>query len=340
MLPKCRRRCSEKTPPEIDPNHRLSIHLSIQCDAKPPKLLIHRVAVAWIFRPKSSPRVRRYPDCNATSHPYVQAEKDFQKIAIQQGGRIIALPSPMAQSAFAIIHRPRPGEPHDFHLPGGILARLARRRSIRPALPVPVAQDASGPRVDGRLSRFIPRLLQEGNERGAARAAEALASPPPIGRDRLRVGVGEVSTCRRRGAGAEGARVRARLHNDVAGDHLDMLVPERPQHGQAGIECDAKGSVRFAALHIVPELGHARYMLEEAPMRPRHVGPHFVNEAVARRCCGAFPLALAPFVPRRPMFHPQDDIEELDQGALGIAPTPVLPVRLLAGAVFIDHSVG
>lgn len=46
MLPKCRWRCSEKTPPEIDPNHPLSIHLSIQCGAKPPKLLIHRVAVA------------------------------------------------------------------------------------------------------------------------------------------------------------------------------------------------------------------------------------------------------------------------------------------------------
>ena len=60
-------------------------------------------------------------------------------------------------------------------------------------------------------------------------------------------------------------------------------------------------------------------------MRTRHVGAHVVDEAISglgiSRALTVFATCTGWSV-----FHSEDDVEELDEGALGVAASSVLPV--------------
>ena len=224
-----------------------------------------------------------------------------------------------------------------------MLAHLAQRREIRAAA---VAQDAAGPGVDGRLARLVPRLLEEGDQRRAARAAQFLAARPLLRGGAVAAGAGEVLVGLGRLARAEGAGVRAgfaRLDDDVPGDHLDVFVAQGAEHGQAGVEGDAQRAVPTVGFDVFADVGDVGDVFEEAPVRAGHVGAHVVDEVLAGWRRGSFDFAFGAAVgvllACRAMLDAENDVEELDEGALCVAAAAVLTIGFVTAAVFVDDAV-
>ena len=240
----------------------------------------------------------------------------------------------MTQPPFTIIHRPGPRQAHNLDLTIGMLAHLAqgshmacRRRAI--------TQQAPRPSIDSRLSGLVPGLLEKGNQRGTAGASQLLVRPGgSTGRIRKVQRLG-----RRRGAGRQAAGMRAglaRLDDDVPRDHLDVFVAQGAQHGEAGVVGDAEAAVGPVGRDVGADVGYVADGFEEASVRAGHVGPHVLDEVVVRAAGlgGAFGDAGGP------VGHAEDDVEELDEGALRVAAAAVLSVGLSAGAIFVDNAVG
>lgn len=77
-------------------------------------------------------------------------------------------------------------------------------------------------------------------------------------------------------------------------------------------------------------------------MRPRHIGTHFVDEAMVRWSRGwAFSFAIRRAVRGflracRAVLDTQDYVEELDQGGLSVATTAVLNVGVIIASACIE----
>ena len=113
--------------------------------------------------------------------------------------------------------------------------------------------------------------------------------------------------------------MRARLtglDDDVAGYHLDVLVTQRAQHGEAGIICDAKGAIREVRSHVVSDVRHRAYVFQEAAMRSGHIGAHVLDEALlgsGRALALALGAAAVGFdLAGGAVLDAKDDVEELD----------------------------
>lgn len=126
-----------------------------------------------------------------------------------------------------------------------------------------------------------------------------------------------------------------------------MLIPQTPQHSQAGIECNAQGAVGFVAFDVVADICHVGDVAEEPAMRARHVAAHIVDEIVTWGWSLPFLLAIAlgsaavrTTLACGAMLDTKYNIEELDEATLGVARPTELSVRLLACAVIEHNAIG
>lgn len=129
-----------------------------------------------------------------------------------------------------------------------------------------------------------------------------------------------------------------------------MLVAEGAEHGEAGVEGGGEGAVGGPGLDEVADVGHGGDVLEEAGVRAGHVAAH-VEDEVVRRCwwCGGFGSGskrVFGFVRGAlrtggAVLDAEDEIEELDDGALCVATAGVLDIFLgLSSAIVEDNAVG
>ena len=254
-------------------------------------------------------------------------------------------PLPVTQPSFTIVHRPCPRKAHNLALTVSVLAHLAQSREIRAALGRAIAEEPARPGIDSRLASLVSCLFEKGDESRAARSAQLFVAGAVIVRRPLRR-CGDVDPLRRM-LRRDGAGVRsrlARLDDDVAGHHLDVLVAQRAEHRQAGVVGDAEGAVGAVRFDVLADVGDVGDVLQETAMRAGHVGAHVLDEVVARRGSAAFRLAFGTVVAlsllaRGTMFDAEDDVEELDEGALRVAASAVLFVFLLAASVLVYHAV-
>lgn len=203
--------------------------------------------------------------------------------------------SPVTNPTLAVIHSPCPREPHNLTSSIRMLARPAHGREIMSPVPttrhrtlliIPsaslrhVAQQAPCPHVDMRLTRLVPRLLQERNQRRSAGASEAtLRVPLVIGLLLRQVRQIDPAALLRMSGGGSGFLL-ARRDDDVPADHLDVLVTHAPQHGEAGIVSDHECAIFLVGFDELADVCDGGDIDEEAAMRGRHVLAHLGDEIV------------------------------------------------------------
>ena len=223
------------------------------------------------------------------------------------------------------------------------------------------------PVPDRHLTSLISRLLEERDERRAARARQfAFSEPRPL------EGVGGAFFCpgiqRRHNVGcapgAQGALVVlgfVALDDDVAAYHLHVLVAQGAEHGEGGVVGDCEGDVGAVGLHEGTDVYDGGEVGEEASVRAGHVVAHLVDEVVGGGWCVfvgrrvaveggwrsrqmKFAVMMGVGMGRLdaggPMLNPENDVEKLDQGGLRIATATVLDVWIASTASVEDHAVG
>lgn len=134
----------------------------------------------------------------------------------------------------------------------------------------------------------------------------------------------------------------AGLDDDVARDELDVLVAEGAQHGEAGVVGGGERAVAPVGSDEFADVGDGFHVFEETAVWAGHVLAHVLDEAVGRGGDGAAVRVggVGSSFAGRPVFYAEDDVEELDDGALGVAAAAELYVGLLAGAIVEHDTVG
>ncbi|KUI56631.1 hypothetical protein VP1G_10829 [Cytospora mali] len=264
------------------------------------------------------------------------------------------------------LHSPSAGQSSNLNLLDRKLL-LSEEEVISAFLPGLPVHELPRPVLNRRLARLIARLLQERHELRASSPLEVLlpvlfrrgcikgnalrATRGGLGRLRLAGGSREVDPLPH-DLGAAGATPGADLtrgRDDVSRDDGDVLVAQCAQHGKAGIVRDAQLLVpRAGGFDELADVGRGGDVVEEPGVRAWHVLPHLLDEVVSRRR-GSPAVALGLGRGRGrirlfacgPVLDAQDDVEELDDGALGVATAAVLAVLPAAGIVdFVKDAVG
>ncbi|KAH6605574.1 hypothetical protein Trco_004727 [Trichoderma cornu-damae] len=176
-----------------------------------------------------------------------------------------------------------------------------------------------------------------GNQSGAAGALLALSLALPRRDGQVETPPGDLGAARP-AAGAD----LARRGDDVARDDGDVLVSERAQHGQAGVVGEAELGIAGVLLDVLADVGHAGHILQELRVGAGHIHSHLLDEVVLR-LRAATPAdrlrrGVAHFFARGTVLDAQGDVKELNQAALGVAPSAVLPIRVAARAVVVDDA--
>ena len=132
-----------------------------------------------------------------------------------------------------------------------------------------------------------------------------------------------------------------------------MDVAEGAQHRQAGVVGDSQSPVArrgavAAAFDELPDVGYLAHGVEEARVRSRHVASHVLDEVVLR--CGAASTNTSTlgvgrrrcicFLAGGAVLDAENDVEELDEAALGVARPAVLDVLGRSRAVVPHDAVG
>lgn len=102
--------------------------------------------------------------------------------------------------------------------------------------------------------------------------------------------------------------------NNILGDNLDMVVPEFLQHVNAMAVRRLQGLVGSVSGDVFVNVAHRCEMVEKLTMLSRHVFFHFVQ--IINLLVG-----LGGMRSVGGMLHAQQDVQRLDQRALGVGPS-------------------
>ena len=161
---------------------------------------------------------------------------------------------PVTDPPVRVVDRPHPRQPDNHRLPRALPDLAHAHPAVVVVHPRPVVQQSPRPGIDGRLARLVARLLEERDQRGPA---------CPSCRFILSRGDGGNVHYRwlrfAREAPAVAARL-ASLDDDVPGYHLDVLVAEGAEHGEAGVVRQRE----FGGGLVLPDegadVGHGAYV--------------------------------------------------------------------------------